>query len=161
VAYARHLYLVCTVCDFTIWRHARVSKPTFWRNFLTQYVYYSARTLFILCEVALNLNYQGSKLWYQKEIHSRPRYRRSERQKEAALMFRRIRAVKHRRCVTGMADAHPGLQDRILLNCPIIENACEVRKKNIFCFVQKSTKRLVLLFLFLAERLSNAWMLRC
>jgi len=34
---------------------------------------------------------------------------------EAALMSRRIRAVEHR-CAVGLAGAHPGLQDRILLN---------------------------------------------
>ena len=30
-----HLYLVFAVCDVTIWRHFHVSKPTFWRSFLT------------------------------------------------------------------------------------------------------------------------------
>jgi len=34
VAYGGHLYLVCAVCDVTIWRHIRVSKPTFWRSLL-------------------------------------------------------------------------------------------------------------------------------
>jgi len=34
VAYGGHLYLVCPVCDVTIWRHAHVSKPTFWRSLL-------------------------------------------------------------------------------------------------------------------------------
>jgi len=33
--YGGHLYLVFAVCDFTIWRHFHVSKPTFWRSFLT------------------------------------------------------------------------------------------------------------------------------
>jgi len=28
------LYLVCAVCDVTIWRHFHVSKPTFWRSLL-------------------------------------------------------------------------------------------------------------------------------
>jgi len=37
-------------------------------------------------------------------------------QNEAALMSHRIRAVEHRRCAAGLASAHPGLQDRILLN---------------------------------------------
>jgi len=41
----------------------------------------------------------------------------------------RIRAVEHRKCAAGLADAHPGLQDRILLNYKIIENAHKVRKK--------------------------------
>ena len=35
VAYGGHLYLVCAVCNVTIWRHIHVSKPTFWRNLLT------------------------------------------------------------------------------------------------------------------------------
>jgi len=34
VAYGGHLYLVCAVCDVTIWRHIHVSKATFWRRFL-------------------------------------------------------------------------------------------------------------------------------
>jgi len=35
VAYGGHLYLVCPVCDVTIWRHIYISKPTFWRSLLT------------------------------------------------------------------------------------------------------------------------------
>jgi len=35
VANGGHLYLVCAVCDVTIWRHNHVSKPTFWRSLLT------------------------------------------------------------------------------------------------------------------------------
>jgi len=48
-------------------------------------------------------------------------------QNEAALMSCRIRAVEHR-CAGGLAGAHPGLQDRILLNYTRIENAHKVRK---------------------------------
>jgi len=44
-------------------------------------------------------------------------------------MSRRIRAVEHRKCAAGLAGAHPGLQDRILINCTRIENARKVRKK--------------------------------
>jgi len=33
-SYGGHLYLVCAVCDVTIWRHIHVSKPTFWRSLL-------------------------------------------------------------------------------------------------------------------------------
>jgi len=29
-----YLYLVCAVCDVTIWRRIHVSKPTFWRSLL-------------------------------------------------------------------------------------------------------------------------------
>ena len=41
VACGGHFYLVCGVCDVTRWRHIHVSKPTFSRNLLTQYAYYS------------------------------------------------------------------------------------------------------------------------
>jgi len=41
----------------------------------------------------------------------------------------RIRAVEHRKCAARLSDAHPGLQDRNSLNCTIIENVHEVRKK--------------------------------
>jgi len=34
-AYGGHLYLVCTVCDVTIWRHIYVSKPMFCWSLLT------------------------------------------------------------------------------------------------------------------------------
>jgi len=44
-------------------------------------------------------------------------------------MSRRIRAVEHRKSVAGPAGAHPGLQDRILLNYTRIENGHEIRKK--------------------------------
>jgi len=40
----------------------------------------------------------------------------------------RIRVVEHEKCAAGLAGAHPGLQDRILLNYTRIENAHEVRK---------------------------------
>jgi len=41
----------------------------------------------------------------------------------------RIRGAEHRKCAAGLAGAHPGLQDRILLNYTRIENAHKVRKK--------------------------------
>jgi len=47
----------------------------------------------------------------------------------------RIRAAEQRKCVAGLADAHPGLQDRILLNYTRIENAHQVgyvRKLSFF-----------------------------
>jgi len=46
-------------------------------------------------------------------------------------MSRQIEAVEHRKCATGLSDAHPGLQDRILLNYTRIENAHKVRKKTL------------------------------
>jgi len=39
-----------------------------------------------------------------------------QRQNLAALMSRRLRAVEHRKCAAGLPGAHPGLQDRMLLN---------------------------------------------
>jgi len=53
----------------------------------------------------------------------------SQLQNEAALMSRRIRAVEHRNCADGLAGAHRGLQDRILISCTRIENARKVCKK--------------------------------
>jgi len=44
-------------------------------------------------------------------------------------MSRRIEAVEHRKCGTGLSDAHPGLQNRNLLNYTRIDNTHEVRKK--------------------------------
>jgi len=43
----------------------------------------------------------------------------------------RIRAVEQRKCAPGLPGAHPGLQDRILLNYSRIENADKVRKKTL------------------------------
>ena len=34
MAYGGHLYLVCALCDGTIWCHIHVSKPTFWLSLL-------------------------------------------------------------------------------------------------------------------------------
>jgi len=62
-------------------------------------------------------------------------------------MSSRITAVEHRSYAAGLADAHPGLQDRILLNHTRIENAHKVRKKTfVFFSVHKSGKLLVFLF---------------
>ena len=41
----------------------------------------------------------------------------------------RMRAVKQRKCAAGLAGAHQGLQDRILLHCTRIENVHNVRQK--------------------------------
>jgi len=43
-----------------------------------------------------------------------------------------IRAVEHRKCAAGLTVAHPGLQDRILLNYARIENAHKVRKEAFY-----------------------------
>jgi len=62
-------------------------------------------------------------------------------------MSRRIRAMEHRMCATGLFDAHHCLQDRISLNYTRIENAHKLRKKTFFfCYVYKSSKFLVVVF---------------
>ena len=53
---------------------------------------------------------QGSK------THSSLRQSNFQLQYQAALMSRRIRAVERRKCAAGLAGAHLGLQDIILLN---------------------------------------------
>jgi len=62
VKYGGHFYFVCTVSDITIGSHIHVSKPMFWRILLTQYAYSSTGNLVISCVIALNINYQRSKL---------------------------------------------------------------------------------------------------
>ena len=57
----------------------------------------------------------GCVLKQGSETHSSLRQSNLQLQNQAALMSRRIRAVEHWRCAAGLAGAHPGLQDRILL----------------------------------------------
>jgi len=66
---------------------------------------------------------QGSK------THSSLRQSNLQLQIQAALMSCRIQAEEHGKCAARLSDAHPGLQDRILLNYTRIENAHKVRKK--------------------------------
>jgi len=99
------------------------------------------------------INYQRSKLGYRRKMNSTLRQqfitakipgcalkqgskaysslRQSnvQPQNEAALMSCRIRAVEHRKCAAGLPGAHPGLQDRILLNYTRSKNAHKVCKK--------------------------------
>jgi len=65
-----------------------------------------------------------------KDTH--PYVSNSQLQNQAALMSRQIRAVEHGTCAAGLAGAHTGLQDRILLNYTRIENTHKVRKKSLF-----------------------------
>jgi len=59
----------------------------------------------------------------------------------------RIQAAEHRNCAAGLAGAHPGLQDRILLNCTRTENVHKVRKKTFnFRYLSKSRKLSFFLF---------------
>jgi len=70
------MLVICSwcVCDDTVWRHIHISTPTFWRSLLTQYAYFSTRTLLTLCAIVLNINYQRSKLGYRRKIHSTLRH---------------------------------------------------------------------------------------
>jgi len=70
----------------------------------------------------------------------------------------RIQAVEHRKCVTGPAGAHLGLQDRILQNHTRIENAHEVRKKLSIFIMYRSPANFYFSF-FPVEALPNSWML--
>ena len=74
VAYTGHLHLVCAVCDVTISRRIHVSKPTFRRSLLTYYAYSSTCTPLDLCVIALNINYQRSRLRYRRKINSTLRH---------------------------------------------------------------------------------------
>jgi len=75
--------------------------------------------------------------WKQgSETHASVRQSNLQLQNEAALMSRRIRAFQHRKSTAELADAHPGLQDRILVNYTVIENGHKVREKTFdFCYV--------------------------
>jgi len=48
-------------------------------------------------------------------------------------MSYRTRAVEHRKGAAGLAGAHPGLKNRILLNCTRIENAHSAQENIRFC----------------------------
>ena len=76
----------------------------------------------------------GCVLKQGSETNSSLRQSSLQLQNEAALMSCRIRAVAYWRYAAGLAGAHPGLQDRILLNYTRIENVHKVRKKTfVFC----------------------------
>ena len=70
----------------------------------------------------------GCALKHGSKPHSSIRQSNLQLQNEAALMSRRKRAVQFR-CAAGLAGAHPGLQNRILLIYTRIENAHWIRKK--------------------------------
>jgi len=76
----------------------------------------------------------GCALKQGSTTHSSIRQSNLQLQNQAALMSCRIRAVDRRVSAGGLAGAHLGLQDRILLNYTRIENVHKVRKKT-FDFV--------------------------
>jgi len=93
------------------------------------------------------INIWGYALKQGSKTHSSLRQSNVQLQSHAALMSCWIRAVEHRKCAAGLSNAHPGLQDRILLNYTRIENTHKVRKKTFdFCYVQACSKFLVFLF---------------
>ena len=82
-----------------------------------------APRLFITAKISGCPSKHGSK------THSSVRQCNLQHRNEAALMSCRIRAVEHRKCAAGLASAHPGLRDRILLNYARIEIGHKLRKK--------------------------------
>ena len=97
----------------------------------------SALQVRILGETELNATTQkfiiaktsSCELKQGRKTHSPLRQSNLQPQNQVALMSYRIRAVEHRKCAGGLSKAHPGLQDRIVLNCTRNENAHKVRKK--------------------------------
>ena len=76
----------------------------------------------------------GCVLKQVNETHSSLRQSNLQLQIEAALRYRQMRAVAYWRFAAGLAGAHPGLHDRILLNYTTIENSHKARKKTfVFC----------------------------
>ena len=83
-----------------------------------------------------------------------------QRKNEAAPTYCRIRAVEHRVSAGGLAAAHRGLKNRILLDYTRIENAHKVRKKSFdFVVIYRSPVNFSSSFFLL--RHNNAWMLLC
>jgi len=64
----------------------------------------------------------GCALKQGSETRSSLRESNLQLQNEAALMSCQIRADEHRKCAAGLAGAHPGLQDRILLVAKLHKN---------------------------------------
>jgi len=75
----------------------------------------------------------GGALKQGSKTHSSIRQSNLQPQNEAALMSYRTRAVEHRKGAAGLAGAHPGLKNRILLNCTRIENAHSAQENIRFC----------------------------
>jgi len=66
----------------------------------------------------------------------------------------RIPTVEHRKCAAGLAVAHPGLQDRMLLNFTRTEKAHKLCKKTFDFLVGiavKQTFNLILIYLFMSR----------
>jgi len=147
-----------------LWRHNLTSFPCFQTNVLAKFVdilciFFYIHSHYFMCHCTeyklsalqarlskknkLNATTQqfitakisGCTLKQGSETQSSLHQSNLQLQNEAALRTRQIRAVEHWRCAAGLAGAHPGSQDRILLNYTRIENAHKVCKKTFFCDV--------------------------
>jgi len=130
------LYLVCAVCDVTIWRHIHVSK-LFCKLSALRVGIQEEHTLNATTQQFITAKISSFALKHRSKTHSSLRQSNLQLQNEVALMSCRLRAVEPRNCAAGLAGAHPGLQDWILLNCTRIENAHKVRYArtlSIFCY---------------------------
>ena len=68
----------------------------------------------------------------------------------------RIRSIEYRKCAAVLAGAHPGLQDRILLNYTRIGNAHKIRKKNFNFKLSKEVQQTFSFPFFPAKAFSKA-----
>jgi len=112
--------------------------PLFYKLSALQVGIPEENTLNAMTQQFITANISGFALKQGSKTHPSLRLRNLQVRNEVALMSCRIRAVEHRKCAAGLAGAHPGLQDRILLNYTRIENAHKVRyarKLSIFCYV--------------------------
>ena len=101
---------------------------------MTQFAYFSARAPLNLCvisapgydvggkqtqrdatEVKKNAKTSGYALKQGSKTQSSQRQSNLQRQNQAALMPCRMRTVEHKKCVAGVSQAQPGLQDRMFI----------------------------------------------
>ena len=173
-----------------LWRHKLTSYSTFQTNVLATFVdiiciVFYTHSSYFMCHCTeyklsalqvrilegnkLNATTQqfitakmsGSVLKQGSKTHSSLRQSNLKLQNEAALMSCRIRAVEHRMCAAGLADAHSGLHDRIILNYTRIDNAHEVLRKKTCDFLICIEAQQIFSYLFSCWHISNAWMLLC
>ena len=93
--------------------------------------------------------------------HSSMRQSKLQTQNQAVLMSCRIRAGEHRKFVAGLAGAHPGLQDRILLNYTGIENAHKLRKKTLNFTLSNEVQQTFSFLFSLLRHFQMPWILLC
>jgi len=97
----------------------------------------------------------GCALKQESKTHTSLRESKLKLQNQAALISRCMQAVEHRKCAAGLFNAHPALQDRILLSFTRIENKHKVRKKT-FDFLLFIKVQQIYFSLFLASMLTTA-----